>query len=235
MNSNKLNLLHGLQFIMIAAIILQLDAYFYLSGLYDIKPRNIVLLVFVLFGISLAATQGLPSWKDLSARGEVRFLLLCVFIYILVQLIGITSWEILPDELITYWFWVYMVLLVLLGLIAGYYLKEKRTDFFLLVLIIHVIILSADNVFGSISETSHFARASGTLRNPNNAAFLAVALMAGCIRWNREHPGIKEVLALVLTIAAVGLTGSRGGSLILFLLLSFILFWWVSKAELSWQ
>jgi O-antigen ligase len=218
---------------MMAVFILQLDAYFYLADVYAIKPRTMVLLVFLLLGVSLIYNHGLSSWKVWSVQNAVIFLIFCVFVYIAVQLIGVYSWTSLPGQSILYWYWGYMLLLVLLGLMTGHELKGKHTDLFLLILIAHVVILLIDTVWGDISESSQGARASGTLRNPNNAAFLSVALMAACYRWYRQHPGFKEVLALVLTIAAIGLTGSRGGALSFFVLLFIILFWWVSKVSIT--
>ncbi len=233
--NTNINWLNGLLFVVIAAIILQLDAYFYLSGLYTIKPWKMVLIVFLLLGASQALTYGLPSLKKLAAQREVMLLLFCVFFYVLVQLTGVSRWTILPDETIIYLFWVYMLVLVLLGLMTGYELKDRRSDFFFLILLAHTLILLFDNIWGGISDSSLWARASGTLRNPNNAAFLAVALLAGSIRWYRDFPGMKEVLALVLTIAALGFTGSRGGAISFFVLLCIVSCWWILKTKLSQQ
>lgn len=126
-----------------------------------------------------------------------------------------------------YFYWLYSIILFSFGGLIGEYFRKNVQHLSVLILLILISLLVIDLTIFSFSPFIT-NRAEATLRNPNDAAFVVVALMVSSLQdplWK-----IKSQNVLILIISAIGivLTASIGGAwtyisvLVLLVFLSFI-------------
>jgi O-antigen ligase len=224
-----------LAYILGTVFLLQIDAYLYTLRIIDVRPWMIFFVSFACF----CATQCVRRWHQIAklrVSREALLLMSCLAVYIVVQLLGVYSWSALPDDPTILVFWAYMVALVAFGGLIELEIGDKRFAFFMFLLVCSVGLIAVYSA-SPVSQAlviSEGPRATGTLRNPNAAAFVVVALTVGAIRWNWRNFEFRNVFAMLMACLGVVLTGSRGGMLSLLIVIGMYAAQWIVSAR-SWS
>jgi len=208
-------------FIVCAFFVLQIDAYFYLADIVNIAPSLQVFIAFVsLLVISLFAKKN----KVIFISKEGATLLSGLSVYVLIQIVSIAGWDILPEKIYILFFWIYMVLLILMGYVIGSLIGKHVSCFMFGMLAVLLIITALDTLYGGISASQLWGRSAATLRNPNTVGAVAVLLFLGSVRWHRLK--WLEFFAAIIAGTIIVLSQSRSGMLDYVALMFCLSLWW---------
>lgn len=220
-------LIRAILYIVLLFFILQIDAYLYLLDIIVIEPfvQTFLAAIFV----TAVYVLHKPLVVGIRLSREATILLFCFATYIGVQILGVAVWDTLPDDSIILVYWVYMIMLLFLGVVTGALIEDRIFYFSFALLVIFSAMIVIDAVLGGISVSEQWGRPAATMRNPNDAAFLLVLLLLGSMRW--QQLTYLEVFAIVIAGAAIALTQSRGGLLAYIILIAFYAVWWGSLGQ----
>lgn len=151
----------------------------------------------------------------------------CILIYYFCQIPGlvISSGIYLSSE--SSFYFIYSIILFIYGGLIGLYLNNNLRHLSTLTLLILVSLLVIDLTLFSFSYNTT-GRAEATLRNPNVAAFVVVALMVASLRHPVWKLNTQNILLIIISGIGIALTASMGGGaayisvLMVLILLSFI-------------
>jgi O-antigen ligase len=209
--------------------IMQLDAYFYLLGVTVIAPFVQVFFATIFVVCVYILYMGRHITMRLSRESIVLWL--CLLLYINVKLFGIITWYVMPNDTVILFFWVYMIVLLLMGAMTGALIGERIPYVLFSILVILVAVTVVDTLFGGISVSQTWGRSASTLRNPNASAFVMVILMLGSMRWQRL--GMIEIFAFIIAGAGIIFTQSRGGLLAYATFTIIFSIWWSRLGQTS--
>lgn len=214
-------------YLVLLFFVMQLDAYLYLLDKIVIAPFIQVFLATVFTVVVYLFVK----WRHIPVQisTESMVLLFCFIVYISVQILGIATWDAMPNDTMVLVYWVYMIVLLLMGAVTGALIEDRIPYVLFGLLVVLATITVIDTLSGGISVSEQWGRSASTLRNPNEAAFVVVLLLLGSMRWQR--PGLLELLAVIIAGATIAMTQSRGGMLAYLVFVACYAIWWGSLGQ----
>ena len=215
-------LLYIIVFILSLNSILQIDAYLVQNNLSSIPAWIITGISFSLVLLILVLDARVPS-RSIRINTESVFFSICIIIFSLTLLPGLLISKGSNVSLREYMFWIYTIVIFSYGGVVGLYLHRRINITLAAILLILISLFIVDLTFYSFTFYIFDTRATGTLRNPNTAAYVAVLLMVASLHYPVWKLSIVNVILIVVTGVGIVLTASFGGTITYISVLSTII------------
>jgi O-antigen ligase len=239
--TNNFTIIGLLIFFLTLNSVLQIDAYLFSRQITTFPP-------WIVTGISLVIIASILLVEKNYLIGNIKnnkesfLIVFCIIIYYLCQLPGLTLNPMADLTFKKYFLWLYTIILFVYGLLTGIYLKDKTYTISASLLLILLCLLIIDvTVFSfnppdvvvppEMMDPLYRLRAIGTLRNPNNAAFVLVVLLVASLQNPIWRLSVQTIFLIILTGFGVVLTASMGGVIAIVTVAGIIIFFSINNRQ----